>query len=318
MVTVRMQADLKVQIGTRLFYDCPSMSMEDHKSDLFFKKYRGRTATVVGFSTKLVPPLNLNGDKPGVYYTGGLKVQFDGDETVHDDWRSLGHFVVIGPAEIIPAEIDNFVSDLPEDPAFYPFDVVAKQGDLLAEPRLVVSVDYNRDGKLVCDLADTEDMKQARQRKEQTKRDQAKAEGLWSPTFSFHSNESVDASELRLVERGNVYWLYHDYTKLDFDSSEEEIGFWALDGISKVVHVNERWRFPLKRAREIVASGVGDIIIKSITANRGDDTCEVLRLHDLFDQYRGRIRALADGAVVPEVRQTRDPFKALVGMMTVR
>jgi hypothetical protein len=257
--------------------------------------------------------------KLGVYYTGGLKVQFEKDDTVYDKLNlNLNHFVVVGPAEIFPDETDNFVSGLPEDPDFYPFDVVAKQGDLLAEPRLIVSVDYNQGGQLVCDLADTEDMERVRHTKERAERDRTKTEGLWYPSITFNSGESINADRLLLVERGNVYWLYHDYTKLNFASSEEELGFWAIDGISKVVHLDQGWRFSLKRAREIVASGDGDIVIESRHATRETSGYEVRRLHDIFKQHRDRVRVLADGAVVSEVRQTRDPFKDLVGMRTHR
>jgi hypothetical protein len=318
MVTVRMQADLKLQVGTRLLYNCPAMSPEDHKSDAFFKKYRGREATVAGFVTEEVLPFNRIGRKPGLYYNNRqLRIQFDGDTEVHDK-LNLNHFVVVGPADLVPGRADDFVSDLPEDPTFYPLDIVMKSDDLLAVPQMVASLQHNQRGLLQFELSDTEEVKQARLQKDRSDRDQAREEGRWVPALSLRSGEIADASELRLISRGNGYHLYHDHTKMSFASTEEELSFWVLDGISKVVHMNERWWFPLKRAQEIIASGAGDIIIESVHATRDDDTCEVLRLHDLFGQHRGRIRALADGVVVSVAKPMRDPFKSLVGMMARR
>jgi hypothetical protein len=316
---MRMQADLKLQVGTRLFYNCPTMCVEDSKSRAFFKKYHGREATVVGFTTVLVPPLDHKGRVPGVYYDGGLRVQFDGDEEIFDR-LNLNHFVVIGPAEVVPGEVNNFVSDLPEMPAFYPFDMVAKIDDLLAVPRFVTSIDFNREGRLVCGLADTEDMERLREQKEAAEREKATVEKLWLPTFAFRSNETVLATDLRLLERGNGFRLYHDPDSLDFSSPEEELEFWALDGLSSTVFVDGNWIFSPTEAREMVHVGQADmIVVSSMGRHRVGDkvvySYEVKKLHDCFGQFRSRVSSLVE-KVGPIAKNRNDSSKKLSDILT--
>ena len=123
-MSVTIRASVALQPGCKLYYDCP-LKGGDYKSEQFFEKHRGKYATFIGYSEKLVDVLDFQGRLPGRYIDlEGVQVQFDGEEV-----RGLNilHFIVAdaSKAQLMDAAAkDQRLGDLPHSPLFYPGDTV--------------------------------------------------------------------------------------------------------------------------------------------------------------------------------------------------
>lgn len=320
----RMLAFVVLREGMRLFYDCPAMSGESYAADNFFRKYQGKTATIASFPTTPVGPFDRKGRLPGMYLSpGSINVQFEGEEEVHEG-LNLVHFVLLDPTTTVSYdeyERAQRVSDL--HLLFYPGDAVHKSDDLLRGPRVVQEVKFAQNGEPLYTLAETSEATEQRkaakaaEREEERAKREANPDRLSMMLFSGHDyplTETCDGASLVLIERGPTYFLYNDPSKLAFASTEEELSFWAEDGLSKTFYGKRpaifNWKWSLEKAREIVEQGKGDLILASTrSASRyADDTPKytVRTLHSCFDQHRSRVRelTLATAAPPPEREKT--------------
>ena len=320
----RLQALVLLREGMRLFYDCPAMSGESFEADDFFRKYQGKTAIIASFPTTLVGPLDRKGRVPGLYLKNkSINVQFEGEEEVHYG-LNLHHFVLLDPTTTVTDEeydAAQRVGDLPRSVEFYPGDRVRKSDDLLQTRRIVQEVKFNDKGELLYVLAETqEDTEQrsagkaAERAAEREKNDADPHRFPMMVGFSLHDfkrTEICTGSNLILLERGPIYFLYNEPEKLSFTSAEEELSFWAHDGLSKTFYGPRRaipkWEWSLETAREYVTQGMGELILVSrMSALRGNDSkpwYTVRRLHACFHQYRERVRKLALAVMTPSEQE---------------
>lgn len=288
---LKINAFVQVTEGMCVYYDCPEMGGESYQGDEFFKKNRGKTGRVKGFSEEFVGPLDFKGRLPGVYIKPGyIHVQFDGEEEVHQS-LNLQHFILLDAGQtVVPVTVDlehQKVRDLPDPIEFWPGDQVRKTDDLLYTVRFIERVYVKGDGTVSYVLAKiAEEVQQ------------------WQ-------DETVD---LTLVARGNVYHLYHDPAQLTFTSPKDEVSFWAREGVSTTVYGSNsnhhrhtsRWEWSLEEARKMVENGAGDLVIASkqyehvIIIDRDGDF-EVRKLHSCFAHHRERVRALSLGLAEPPV-----------------
>ncbi len=293
MPVMQMQASLALEVGTRLYYACPAMSPEDVKTDRFFKKYKSKEATVVGFQTEYVGPLDYRGRMPGAYYTDGLKVRFDGEDDVHA--IKPNHFIVLGPARVTDEETSRYAGELPQPIQFYPGDVVAEISDSLNTPRVVCKVSIQADGTQLYHLFETDEELRARGILEENTR--SGKGNHFSPNFSYPHTKVTAGQNLTSIQRGNVHCLYTDPTELGFASAKEEVNFWAQEGMSHIVFSGNPndYKFltgmPRTMAVDIITSGLGDLLIKRQYPVE-TPVYQVRRLHDCFGSFRSHVRAL--------------------------
>ncbi len=323
----RMQAYIQLKVGMRLFYDCPSMSMEDFESDRFFRKYHGRIATIVSFPSVLFGPLNNDGRLPGLYLEPeSVNVQFDGEEIVHNH-KYLHHFVLFDTASTMTWDeyaASQRAGDLPHPVLFYQGDKVHKKSDLLQETRLVSDVKFSDDGEILYILAETPEAKAIRKAERAARIEEERAQDAKDPDPlhipmaalmpSFPYTETCRGEDLCLVTRGNVYYLYNEPENLSFSSNDDEMAFWSQDGISKTVYGKESWRgiwaWPLNEAQDMLRRGDGDLMVmvdrkKSRVFDESGQRFTVRRLHDCFAYHRDRIRQrkLRRRIVMPLMRE---------------
>lgn len=271
---LKIRALVEVKEGMRVYYDCPTMSQESFEANKFFGENRGKTGFVKGFSEEFVGPLDSKGRLPGVYINPGcIHVQFEGEETVHRN-LNLNHFILLAVGQTVGSEaLPEYqkVRDLPEIIEFWPGDKVFRSDDLLQTTHLVKKV-------LIGDAGEP----------------------------SYCLDEYYKASGLTLLSRGNVYHLYNDPTKLSFTSSEDELNFWAGDGISRQVYSNRLpyFEWSLETAKEMVEKGGGDLVIASKSVVSGRDVAfKVLKLCPPFAQHRDRVRELSLGLITSNVEK---------------
>lgn len=335
---LKMNAFVQVAEGMRVYYDCPTMSGEDFRSDQFFRENKGKTGLVKGFPEKFVGPLDSKGRLPGVYIKPGyIHVQFEGEEKVHQG-LNLHHFILldVGQTVVPKASLEHQkVRDLPEAIEFWPGDQVCKANDLLRTVRFVEDVRIGDDGALIYVLAETAEAKQQRQdekeaeiarRREEARKSDDPLAGfpLGLGLMDHPRTEHCKVNDLTLVMRGNIYHLYHDPAQLAFSSPEDEVGFWAKGGISTTVYGGgnhmPRWEWPLDKAKEMVENGEGDLVIASkqyknvIVTGRGGDF-KVLKLHSCFAQHRERVRALSLSLANPPVEEDISFGKGVMALL---
>lgn len=308
---LKMSAYLRIEVGMKVYCNCPPMSMEDPESDRFFRNYGGRTGTVVGFSTEYVGPLDSKGRLPGVYYRpGGISVQFDGEEKVFPN-LNINHFVLVNQATTVDLDMPlthQWAGDLPNPIEFYVGDIVHKVDDLLRQERTVTRVTVNDNGIPVYTLAETEESRVLRMEALEQCNQERREKGdmiLW-PRMSSARSEDCFGDELALVTAGNIHWLYVEPARMHFDSAEEEVYFWARDGLAERVfsggdmspfsHI--AGEFSLEEARRMLEDGEGDLIVRlrefknlEIIGRSGDYMARLL--HPCFEQYREHVRSLA-------------------------
>lgn len=289
-----------VEVGMRVYYNCP-LSGDSFEANAFFRKYRGRRGTIVGFRTEYVGPLDRKGRPPGAYYRlGSINVRFEGDD-VERSGLNLAHFVLLSPTSTRsePPPAYQRAGDLPRPILFYPGDIVCKTDDVFSTPRTVTGVRVFEDGILEYTLAETAETR--------AQRDKTAAEYRSAGHIPFGSSMSASehcrGHDLTLLTAGNVRWLYTDPAQMHFDSPEEEVLFWAQDGLSAIVYSNNTsipvWEYNFKQARELVSRGDGDLMVGCVRQRHTvlfDGTGNYIitrRLYPQFEQYRDRVRQLA-------------------------
>ena len=291
-MSVVIRAAAALQPGCRLYYDCPMMSTEDYQSDQFFRKYHGKYAEFVGYCEKFAGPLDFLGRLSGRYVDPDfIKVKFDGEEEVQ--MLNVHHFVVVDTGK---AGLRNTIAgryarlgDLHRPVLFYQGDMVRlikNMPDGFGDaPRKVTTVfvgkPFTTDGTPRYGVSETDEEHQARVAK--TDKEQEKLPwASQSPRHLYADPEgrNVEGTDLELVERGNVWALYNDPSKLSFKSDEEEAEFWVRDGITYLLPTKDQQYLALAT----------DIL------EREEWTRPVSyaprRLHDCFSQHRDRVRAL--------------------------
>lgn len=329
---LKMNACLQVEVGMKVYYDCPHTSGESFQADNFFRKYKGSTGTVVGFSTEYVEPLDIKGRLPGVYYrSSGISVQFDGEDQVHEG-LNIGHFVLMSPAKTVSPDTPlthQRAGDLPHPILFYPGDVVNKADDLLCIERLVERVSITKEGIPVYTLAETEEDRNAREAEDEAQRKEARDRGsiLASMRSSLERTEKCYGKELKMLKPGNVHWLYNDPSKMRFTSPKDEVYFWARDGLSSTAYqkggLHPVWEYSHEKARELLEAGEGDLIVrcktyKNVKVSERDGDHKLRRLLDCFAEHRDCVRSLALNLETPpgEVeRSTGDVAMSLLSAL---
>ncbi len=317
---LKIRALVSLAIGTRILYDCPLMG-DDYRSTEFFKQYRGKQGSIVGFQHQVVGLLDSRGRLPGVYVDpSGVDVRFDGETKIHRGLNT-NHLVAIDASQTASsATASNFerVGDLSQRIRFYPGDRVRKEGD--DEVRLVENVRFGMD-ELEYVLSESAEMKQTREARKAARESLITAGGLLFPQAEYTSGRGYV-----LASRGNVYHLYCAPEKLSFESPQAELAFWAMDGISKTVHGGrngEHYEFPLVNARQMVEAGQGDFVIKSaptrcVWVGRNGEY-QVRVLHEHWGHHRNRVKKLAASFKEPpemmsEERSMNDRARDVIGI----
>ncbi len=310
-----LRAKLDVQIGTRIRYwpqppivkkdddsadepfnklgEAITAVLEEQLGDLqkFYSKYRGRAGTVVEFTTERVLPLDSSGRWPGEYYSG-FGVRFDGDYEVlypvGSDCEVIG-----GPLSIPEESATNSVHTKRQTLPVYPGDVVQVKSTPLQLPTIVCSVwnEFAGPNLVSCDVVCAPAIEAFFAERTLTRAD------IKELAILFHDarrnlTDSFSSIELELLERGNVYWLYNDPTKLHFLSSEAELCFWEMDGLSDSIRHEDQLQFSLSQAKELQQSGQGDLIVESKYSDPREKKYNVRRIHDCFGLHRARVREL--------------------------
>jgi hypothetical protein len=301
-MSVLIRAALELRPGCRLRYDHPA------PEDLFSKDpiRNGRLATFAGYGHKLVGPLDFKGRAIGRYIDlDKIDVRFDGEEQVRES-LSLCHFVVIDddPSHVRPAKDADecqCVGHLPHDLLFYPDDIVRFRAKPVArlsdEPRTVGEVfltePFTTGGIPRYNVAETD--AEFEKRKEGLRKEK-RPFLLSNPD---RGSWSVLGESLELVLHGNVWALYRDPGALAFDSEEEELLFWARDGIARLVPGSgepgsESPGCSLEHAWKLFTSGEADVIVpeKAFALPDGAARYGVRRLHERWSSYRKWARDL--------------------------
>ncbi len=302
----KIRAHVRLKPGMRVLYS-PLYPPDDFKGHRFDKKYSGSTAVVRGFDQEYVAPLDTKGRWPGAYAESSIvNVCFEGEKEVFSS--DVSHLIVLDACETIKAEdatMGERIGDLPYKLRFYPGDRVRKRGDKTGEVRFVENVRIHDKGVIVYALSEST---ASRNRREKIRLESG---GVATSNIILPQAESSDGKGFVVASRGNVYDLYCAPEKLSFTSDEQELAFWAQDGVSRAIThgknlMSIRYEWPLEEARRIVAGGGGDFVIKSreyknvvVTGRKG--THQVRELHGCFAQYRERVRAVAARVTEPPV-----------------
>ncbi len=310
-----VRAKLDIQIGTRIrYWPRPPIAHKDddvadepfnklgeaitavlleQSGDLqeFYLKYHGRAGTVVEFTTERVLPLDSSGRWPGEYYSG-FGVRFDDDYEVlypvGSDCEVIG-----GPLSIPEEGATNSVHTKRQTLPVYPGDVVQVKNAPLQLPTIVCSVwnEFAGPNLVSCDVVCAPAIEAFFAERSLTRVD------IKELAILFHDaqrnlTDSFSSIELELLERGNVYWLYNDPTKMDFLSSEAELCFWEMEGLSDFVRYEEQFQFSLGQAKQLRDSGQGELIVESKYSDPREKKYNVRRIHDCFGLHRARVREL--------------------------
>lgn len=332
-MSVIIRTAMKLEPSCRLYYDCP-LKGDDWRANEFFDKYRGRHATFIGYHEHLVGPLDYRGREPGRYInTEFINVRFDGEDCAHR--LDVQHFVVddTNPDHVQLAEAatdDQRLGDLPHPILFYPGDTVRfvnKPEDCLSNNLRIVrgvflSSPFANDGVPRYGVGETSEeiseRKGARLREANV--------GRLSNKTHFHSVHvplcwNVTGTNLTLIERGNVWALYHNPDLLSFISDEGELEFWGQDGICRYVTgeikkstlgVTQGWLdsssgLTLNDALRIFDARHADIISPT-HSNPGEPLqYSVKVLHDRWVEHRERVRALTQRLIQEWISQINQP-----------
>lgn len=311
-VNLTVRACVEVQIGMRVYYDCPRTS-SDYASAGFFRTHKGKYATVVGFPTEYVGPLDRKGRMPGEYYrAGAISVRFDDEDAVCPS-LNLAHFVLVSPALFVQPGTSprhQRAGDLPEPIAFYPGDAVYRRDDAEHAPRVVEDVLVNTKGEVryVLDESDScRDIRLRREAEEEMALERTMRKDSYARykarSSSMPDTEVCTAEQLGLIAPRNVHLLYADPSHMMFETPEAEVCFWAHAGLSHPVvngDISQNIHGQsLADARAQLDAGTGDLIVRSVfdrrhrSADSQVERGEVRRLHACFDAHRERVRTLA-------------------------
>jgi hypothetical protein len=294
-----VRACISVEVGMRVYYDCPRATWLHHSMHEFFERYAGKIGIVQGFPMEYVGPLDARGRMPGVYIVPGLiNVKFESDEQVHTK-LDINHFLFLDPIKPAKPTMDpcfERIQELPNRVVLYPDDVVRIKKNI--KPTRIDCVEIRDDGVPTYFI-------RASTRKQVT-------------SIGFTSTKDV-----ALIEKGNVRHLYEEPDKLAFSSVDEEIMFWARKGISELVVLGTgtpRWEWSYDAAKKMVHDGEGDLIASVgkhrdlfLLQQHGDFM--VFKLHECFGTFRNRVRRLSLKAERPPLID--DPFSAMNSQLEV-
>lgn len=314
-VIICVAADLL--LGCNLLYDCPYGS-DDWNSDQFFKANRGKRAEFVDYCETLVSILDHQGRMPGRYIDPHMiKVRFEGEQEVHS--LQAQHFIALDATKVQPAFSagkNQRFGDLPHPVLFYPGDKVRLKQKPATAMDTEHSVDmvflgkpFTRDEVPRYHVAETSEEGAERKRlfnEENAKREPGQQ--LFPTSDLFPHGWNMAGEDLELVERGNAWALYNDPSKLSFASDEEELRFWARDGVSKRIFGAER--IGLASATLSFKKSSVDVILPSTLYPPSSDEPERYEGHKLFDCWSGhreRVRALTSRVYPTLTELTEEP-----------
>lgn len=319
-VTLRMQAFVQVKPGMKVVFDCP-FGGDDWESDEFFHVYRGRVATIIGFGEDYVGPLDQQGRSPGTYAKkNSINVCFLGEKKVHYN-LNRGLFVLLDPTVSVELADEKSLfgrmGDLPHPILFYPGDTVCVKGD--DEVRSIASIEFDEHGDISYVLTERQVDREKREAQNHAQREAHNKEAkvwldkLLPPREIPPTKKTCTASQLSLVQKGNVRRLYSGKHDFVFSSPQEEIAFWMQKGVSETVYGGYRgmvYEWPEKEALKKFKKGECDIMelrpSSGSTVIFDPDTPSstipykfVLRkLLPFFKKYRRRVRALSRSNVI--------------------
>ncbi len=104
------------------------------------------------------------------------------------------------------------------------------------------------------------------------------------------------------LDRGNIYLLYNDPEHLTFGSDEEEIVFWAREGIS-VCGLGRGGGQPMWPCMDFFDKGHIDLITRH---PKNESFFCTYKLHSIFAEHRPRVRALTERVFCCEMEEARE------------
>jgi len=302
MPTVQIKALVELTPGDRLFYDCPNMG-GDWKSDVFFKAYRHKIATFVGYLETFVGSEDYMGREPGRYLDPkGIRVMFDGETEV----RSLNyyHFVLL-PEGYSGEDLDHWLKSqrlgpLPEEIAFAPLDLVCFVDDLLKTPRRVKEVCVDSEtGATSYRLLSTKEEHEGYKRGigKKSKEDRPLSFTIFEtpPANEFTRHA---CSELVLLDRGPLSLLRSGASADEIGSALEDrsdaLAFWTYYARGESLPDSARPR-SLAQAIEMVEQG--NIVFindhDGVLVDRGHRVIDLYRIKPKFEKYAEHVRELS-------------------------
>jgi len=238
------------------------------------------------YLTMLAGPLDPLGRKPGLYRDHTRVMVSDGNGEIEVLASNL--LLVDTYPRPTEAEIPNNFSleerlgDLPCLIKFWPGDIVRVPGSKREGFWVVNRVTFDdMSGRPIYELTDP--------------RGQCIE---WNPWQKICDDPSIT------VDRGNVYWLYHDSSKLSFKSDQEELTFWAREGISvpglgKDMSPGQTM-WPCAQSFD---DGSADLITRN---QKYPSSFHTYKLHEIFAmQNRERVRALTERCFAQELVEAR-------------
>ena len=270
------------------------------------EKYHGQRAEFVDYDSYLVGVLDYRGLMPGTYRNRGLMLlKFD------DGGQHLisAKDVVVLPGLYVrhqhladeEQELER-VGDLPHPILFYPGDKVWVKGqaDFFPDDQhevrsvFVGNEMFAPGGIPRYEVMETDGEQTARVREEDRKNiRKPPGQRVMRHYYVDRMGRNMAGDDLELAERGNVWALYNDPSKLVFESSEDELRFWTQDGISRRTFGDERQGLEL--VYNLFAKGHFDLVKPSDFYNtpRGSPVWyEGFTLREYFAEHRERVRAL--------------------------
>ena len=297
---VTVKAEVIIVPGqTRVRLVPPIGGGDGYESRIFFEAYDGKARTLVDYCTEYVGVHDWRHRKPGVYIKQDsleeqctvVKVLFD-DETEPKALK-LCHLALLDGFRLSegPRSPDQwYLDELPEEVAFYPGDTVCLTNDLLQTPREIQFVSFTKDGEVQYDLRHSAEEETSIRRAEQETDRTKPLSFRMASRLNFPAMNNVKTKELMLLKRGRIFVLYNGHPdELEFQSLEEEIGFWSQLDLS-VRHGPED-KYGLRRNRlhdslELLRSGQADVIYH--LENVLPVSYDPRRLPPTFERFRVR------------------------------
>jgi hypothetical protein len=308
-VFTNLRTAVQVDSGTRVRWFANFGHDVPWNYQLLKEQYGGAEATAVGFNVEYVGPLDHAGRLPGVYHKqDSILVRFDDGKEISVNPH---HVLVISGGTLVepPYEMASWrgttnqrIGDLPEPIKFYQGDTVCFTEEHPRVNRKVNTVGFHTlfdvEGLVRYGLAATADellAAESRQRKEREERPNL----YFAGDFSNHAHvpiAMVEASQLELVEAGNVRRVYEDGEPV-FASPGEALQFWSQStfstGSGSIPHI--------VGPREVIESGEADFILcdsavegtigSCLVALDGSRCCcSARKLRNNFSAYQQAVR----------------------------
>lgn len=256
------------------------------------ERYRGTEAEFLDHGTTLVGPLDQHGRWPGVYADPDVvNVRFDLDKyeivLYTSDFVVLPGLYVRHEQPLTSPELR--LSDLPGPVPFWSGDLVRLVAPKVAawkgldeRPRLLhVGFVGPRSGshRFFYTVYETEEERQERRTSD--------PRSIPKGRKRLH----VQVDDISLHQRGNVWALYNDPSKLKFASDQEEMLFWMQEGIRRMPKSKQELPTAYATPERALEKGEELLLYRA-----GDDYQDELfvgyKLHECFAQHRERVREL--------------------------